>query len=102
MKTTVTPRLTEDLFRRIRGEYLEMPGLRVTFAQAQRLWDLDPAVCRLALESLVAEGFLRRADGDRYVRLSDGGSGDARRLRMAKADIAAGAGTPSYRRSTPS
>lgn len=30
-----------ELLRRIRGEYLEMPGLRLTAPQAQRLFGLD-------------------------------------------------------------
>jgi hypothetical protein len=28
----------EDALRRVKGEYLDMPGLRLTLAQAQRLW----------------------------------------------------------------
>lgn len=34
----VSPALTE----RIRGEFLEMPGLKLTTAQACRLWNLTP------------------------------------------------------------
>jgi hypothetical protein len=34
-----------DVLRRVQGEYIEMPGLRLTIAQAQRLWGLDRAVC---------------------------------------------------------
>src|SRR5262245_25358211 len=32
----------DDVLRRVQGEYLEMPGLRLTEAQARRLWGLDP------------------------------------------------------------
>ena len=32
----------EALVQRVRGEFREMPGLRLTFAQACRLWQLDP------------------------------------------------------------
>ena len=39
----------EDVLRRIQGEYIEMPGLRLTVAQAQRLWGLDRAVCDAVL-----------------------------------------------------
>jgi hypothetical protein len=31
----------QEWLRRIRGEYLEMPGLCLTLAQAQRLWGLE-------------------------------------------------------------
>jgi hypothetical protein len=37
----------ESLVARIRGEYREMPGLRLTFAQACRLWQLDAPTCRI-------------------------------------------------------
>ena len=39
MSTNVPP--LSELLGRIRGEYLEMPGLKLTLAQAQRLWGLD-------------------------------------------------------------
>jgi len=49
---------------RIRSEFLEMPGLRLTPAQARRLWALDAPVCDRALSTLVRAGFLRiGADG---------------------------------------
>jgi hypothetical protein len=54
----------EDLLRRIQGEYLEMPGLRLTPAQAQRLWGVDRATCDAVLDALVDRKFLfRRCDG---------------------------------------
>ena len=81
-----TSRVTDAIFRRIRGEYTEMPGLRVTQPQAQRLWGLDEAMCGLALESLIESGFLRRTDAGQYVRLTDGPPTPSR-LRMAKASI---------------
>ena len=58
----------EDVLRRIRGEYIEMPGLRLSSAQAQRLWGLDRATCDVVLRELVHAKFLiRRGDGV-YVR----------------------------------
>ena len=41
------------LLQRIRAEYLEMPGLNLTAAQAQRLWGLDGATCDMVLAALV-------------------------------------------------
>ena len=35
----------EDVLRRVQGEYIEMPALRLTTAQAQRLWGLDRTAC---------------------------------------------------------
>jgi hypothetical protein len=48
-----------DDLRRIRGEFIEMPGLTLTIAQAARLWHLDPQDCKALLERLIADGFLK-------------------------------------------
>jgi hypothetical protein len=56
------------LLDRIRGEYLEMPGLRLTIPQALRLWGLPPDVCEYALARLVEDGFLRQTVDGRFVR----------------------------------
>jgi hypothetical protein len=52
-----------DLVRRVRREYLEMPGLRITASEAQRLFGLDAATCDDVLDGLVTSGFLRRVNG---------------------------------------
>jgi hypothetical protein len=52
----------------IRAEYIEMPGLSVTLAQAARLWNIDRLQCLYALESLVNGGFLYRSR-DSYLRV---------------------------------
>ena len=36
-----------QLVQRIEREYSEMPGLRLTEGQAQRLWDLDADTCHI-------------------------------------------------------
>jgi hypothetical protein len=52
----------------IRMEYLEIPELRLTFWQAQRLWNLPAELCDRALACLISAGFLvRTATGD-YIR----------------------------------
>ncbi len=53
---------------RIRGEYLEMPGLRLTAAQAQRLWNLDRPTCEKLLGTLVKSRFLNRTRDGAFVR----------------------------------
>ena len=52
-----------DALRRVRAEYLEIPDLRLTQAQAQRVLGLAPAVCGLVLKWLVDDGFLVVANG---------------------------------------
>jgi hypothetical protein len=49
----------DAIIRRVRHEFHEMPGLRLTPAQATRLWGLEQATCRAVIESLVASAFLR-------------------------------------------
>jgi hypothetical protein len=46
------------LAHQIRGEYEEMPCLRLTLPQASRFWNVDAETCRAVLEQLVADGFL--------------------------------------------
>ncbi len=58
-----------DLLQRIRGEYLEMPGLRLTAEQARRLWSLDLGTCTSLLEALVDAKFLARTGDGKYFRL---------------------------------
>jgi hypothetical protein len=57
-----------DVLRRVQGEYIEMPGLRLTIAQAQRLWGLDRAVCDALLGALVETKFLLRTRDGAFVR----------------------------------
>jgi Fic family protein len=63
------PRLVDfdRLLAIVRGEYLEMPGLRLTRPQAQRLWALDVDTCDAVLTTLEEGGFLRRSHGGDYV-----------------------------------
>lgn len=58
------------LFDQITAEYVEMPGLNLTLAQAMRLFAVDRPTCTRALDELVEAGFLRRDDADRYVRVA--------------------------------
>ena len=47
-----------SLLNRVRSEFIEMPGLRLRIDQAQRLWNLDRAMCESVLRSLVDAKFL--------------------------------------------
>jgi hypothetical protein len=58
----------EHIVRRIRSEFLEMPGLQLTVRQASRLWGLERSVCESLIESLVACAFLRRTATGLIVR----------------------------------
>jgi hypothetical protein len=55
---------------RIRAEFREMPGMRLTMPQAARLFNLDRILCARALQALVETGALW-TDGRQF--LSPGG-----------------------------
>jgi hypothetical protein len=59
-----------EWLRLIQAEYLEIPGLRLTKLQVQRLWGLDPQMCDALLDALIAANFLRRTPKDAYVLTS--------------------------------
>ena len=61
-----------ELLKRIRAEYMEMPGLRVTIAQGQRLFGLEWTLCQTVFNALVDERFLRVNAQGMYVRATDG------------------------------
>ena len=60
---------TDDtLLHRIRGEFVEMPGLRLTREQAARLWHLDPTHVTSLLRELVDAKFLAHTADGAYRR----------------------------------
>jgi len=71
------------VLQRIRAEYLEMPGLRLTHEQAGRLCGVERALCQMLLDTLVIEKFLCVTSDGRYTRASDG---ERRRPHPARAD----------------
>jgi hypothetical protein len=59
---------------RIRTEYAELPGLKLTFWQAQRLWNLSNERCERVLTSLTEARFLVRTHDGGYVRRDAAGA----------------------------
>jgi len=64
-------RASDDMLRRVQGEFLEMPGLRVTEAQARRLWGLDAESCGALLGALVDMRFLFRTRDGAFMRVEN-------------------------------
>ena len=60
--------VSEDALRRAQGEFLEMPGLRLTSAQARRLWGLDAQACDVLLGALVETKFLFKTRDGAFMR----------------------------------
>jgi hypothetical protein len=62
----------KDTIERVQAEFLEMPGLRLTSGEVQRLCGLDGALCQGVLDALVDVKFLRRNPDRTYVRVTEG------------------------------
>ena len=79
----------DEALQRIQGEFVEMPGLRLTPAQAQRLWGLERDVCDALLGALVDAKFLAETRDGAFVRMEGARpttvmtSSDGRRVAVA-------------------
>ena len=62
----------DDVVLRVRSEYMEMPGMRLTPAQAQRLWGIDAVATRSVIQTLVETKFLRETPDGAFVRADSG------------------------------
>jgi hypothetical protein len=62
----------EDVVSRLRGEFLEMPGLRLKSTQVQRLCGVERTTCQMVLDLLVDEKFLSVKSDGHYARLTTG------------------------------
>ncbi len=75
--------MQQHTLERLRAEFLEMPGLRLTVDQVHRLCGVERPMCSAVLEALVREHFLMVKPDGTYVRASEG---RLPRPRPAKAD----------------
>ena len=57
-----------ETLKRVRGEFEEMPCLRVTLRQACMLFGLSETVSAWVLSCLTRDGFLEQARDGEYVR----------------------------------
>ena len=79
----------DEVLQRIQGEFVEMPGLRLTPAQAQRLWGLERAVSDALLAALVDAKFLVQTRDGAFIRMEGArparpqAKGDGQRLAVA-------------------
>jgi hypothetical protein len=60
--------------QRVRGEYLDMPGLVLTQAQMQRLFGIGAGECESVIDELVKTGFLYRTNRKMYVMAGSAGA----------------------------
>lgn len=71
--------LDQRVLERLRAEYLEMPGMKLTTEQVQRFCGIEQTMCKLVLDALVKADFLRLKSDGTYVRLTEGDSPFPRR-----------------------
>jgi hypothetical protein len=60
----------QNALLRIQTEYVEMPDLKLTARQAQRLWSLSHEVWETALAVLLGKQFLAQTRDGAYVRVT--------------------------------
>jgi hypothetical protein len=61
----------QDAVELLQMEYHEMPDLKLTPRQAQRLFNLPSELCEHALSTLTSSGFLFQTGDGSYVRQND-------------------------------
>jgi hypothetical protein len=62
----------DALLHRVRGEFVEMPELRLTVGQAARLWGLDRVTCEAVIDALIGSSFLRFTTAGVVIRADQG------------------------------
>ena len=67
----MTAQTLEQLIKRAKAEFVEMPGLKLTIEQSSRLWGIEPAQCKTLLHALVRRNFLAVTDDGQYLRATD-------------------------------
>ena len=65
----MSPREVHAVVNRVRCEFMEMPGLRLTLPQAARLWGLDAPACQAVIDVLVGAEFLRWTSAGTVARI---------------------------------
>jgi hypothetical protein len=69
---TVLRDAAEEIINTIRGEFNEMPGMKLTRDQICRLWHLESTQADRLIRSLTTSGFLQKDRDNRYGRAIDG------------------------------
>lgn len=57
-----------EVMRRARVEFVEMPGMQLTPAQAARMWHVEPELCAAAFSALVDARFLVKTRKGKFAR----------------------------------
>ena len=60
------PQRLDELAWRIEAEFREMPGMRLSFAQMKRLWNLSTEQCVRVVDFLTTMGMLNEDEDQRF------------------------------------
>ncbi len=60
--------IVDTVVERVRAEFEEMPGMKLTVPQASRLFGLEEDICRTIVERLVHVAYLRRTETGAITR----------------------------------
>jgi hypothetical protein len=63
---TAIPHRLDELAWRIEAEFREMPGMRLSFAQMKRLWNLTTEQCVRVVDFLTTMGILSEDEDQRF------------------------------------
>jgi hypothetical protein len=58
----------QHAYQRVRAEFFEMPGMRLSAQQVERLCGVPNAVCKIVLDDLVTANFLYVGSDGTYGR----------------------------------
>jgi hypothetical protein len=64
--------MRNNVIKRVRAEYLVMPGMQLKAEQVQRLCGIEGTTCQVELDLLVDEKFLCVKSDGQYARLTTG------------------------------
>ena len=59
----------QSIAERVRSEFNELPGLRLTTLQAARMWGLDGPSCGAVIDLLIRSSFLRWTQAGTVARV---------------------------------
>ena len=76
--------LIDDALQKIQGEFIEVPGLKLTVPEAQRLWGLERDTCDALLDALVDARFLCRTSDGAFIRQDGAGPSGTQRMQRGR------------------
>lgn len=86
VESTLNSLTLKHLERRLLREYVDLPGLSLSLAQAARLVGVDATTCEVVLNDLVKAGYLAHGESGAYVR--ETGDGELERWkRLARSRL---------------